>query len=57
MNKVAELRRNADDCGKLAVALDDEQREQLLRMAETWERLAEGRESSIREEPKNFRRH
>jgi len=56
MNKVAEFRRNADDCRKLAVALDGEQREQLLRMAETWERLAEERESSICEEPKSFRR-
>jgi hypothetical protein len=46
MHKASDYRRNAEECRKLARAMGapDEQRDQLLRMAETWEALAAERE-------------
>lgn len=46
MQKSSDYRRNAEECRKLARAMGapDDQRDQLLRMAETWEALATERE-------------
>ena len=42
--KLGEYRKHAEECRKLArSALNAEQRQQLLAMAETWEQLAETR--------------
>jgi hypothetical protein len=44
MKKAAEYRDHATECRKLASIMDGEDRDQLLKMAETWEQLAEDRE-------------
>lgn len=56
MKTASEYRQNAEDCRKMASAFTGEQREQLLRMAVTWERLAEEREALVKAEPRSFRR-
>jgi hypothetical protein len=49
MKTVQEYREYAQECRKLAKAVTESVvREQLLRMAETWERLAEDREATLR---------
>jgi hypothetical protein len=56
MRKLEEYRQQASECRKLArQMLLDDQRDQLLAMAETWERLATERETMIRSE-EDFRR-
>lgn len=55
MTKVSEYRTHAAECRALAAAMpNEEQREQLLAMAETWDRLADDRESTIRVETTSF---
>jgi hypothetical protein len=42
MNKAAEFRKNAEQCRTLAKQMAQEQyRDQLLKMAESWERFAD----------------
>ena len=42
MKKASEYRQHADECRALAKGMPDgESRDQLLRMAETWDRLAQ----------------
>jgi len=41
MKEAAEYREHAAECRALADTLDGPQREQLLRMAQTWDRLAQ----------------
>jgi hypothetical protein len=56
MKKAAEYRRHAKDCRELAAkAGKQDQREQLLRMAETWESLALDREMFLERDPKYMR--
>ena len=44
MKKASEYRQYAADCRTLAAKMDtDEERQQLLRMADQWEQLAEDR--------------
>jgi hypothetical protein len=40
MQKVEDYRRHAEECRTLARGVTGEQREQLLKMAETWDALA-----------------
>jgi len=48
MKKAAEYRAHALECHRLAAhATDAAQRAMLLRMAETWENLAKGREEDV----------
>jgi hypothetical protein len=48
MRKVSEYRRHADECRALAALMPSgEQRDQLLAMAETWDRLAEDRGRTV----------
>ena len=48
MRKVEEYRRHADGCRQLAkLAFTDEQRQQLLHMADMWEGLAHNREQQL----------
>lgn len=48
MKAVAEYRQHAAECRKLAKGLSEgDARDQLLAMAETWERLAQDRESRL----------
>ena len=52
MNKVAEYRKNAEDCRAMARTMaPTEQRDQLLKMADTWEKLAADRANLIRRYP------
>ena len=52
MKKASEYRQNADQCRSLAKGMSaGEQREQLLRMAETWDKLAADRADLIRRHP------
>ncbi len=52
MKTVAEYRQHAAECRKLAQAMPEgDARQQLITMAETWERLAEDRESRLPVEP------
>jgi hypothetical protein len=48
MHKASDYRLNAEECRKLARSLgaSGEQRDQLLRMAQTWEALAKEREQA-----------
>lgn len=47
MKKLSEYRKHASECRSLAATMpSDDQRDQLLAMAETWDRLAEERERS-----------
>jgi hypothetical protein len=46
MKKAAEYHAHAKQCRSLAAQMDtEEQREQLLRMAEIWEKMAQERDS------------
>lgn len=47
MKKAEEYRANAEECRKLAARGDASARDQLLKMAETWESLALDREADI----------
>jgi hypothetical protein len=48
MRKISEYRQHADECRGLAALMPSgEQRDQLLEMAETWDRLARERERSL----------
>lgn len=49
MKQAADYRHHADECRALAATMTlDEHREQLLRMAEMWERLLEDRSKAAR---------
>jgi hypothetical protein len=57
MKKASEYRQHARECRAVAAGMrNEEQRQQLLSMADTWERLAEDRERLIlrAQEPKAF---
>ena len=52
MKKASEYRVHAQECRALANTMDQgEQRDQLLEMAATWERLAEERSEFVRRNP------
>ncbi len=52
MKKASEYRLHAQECRALANAMDHgDQRDQLLEMAATWERLAEERSELVRRNP------
>ena len=52
MKKASEYRLHAQECRTLANAMDQgEQRDQLLEMAATWDRLAEERSELVRRNP------
>ena len=52
MKKASEYRQHAEECRTLAMAMDHgEQRDQLLEMAATWDRLAADRSDLIRRNP------
>jgi hypothetical protein len=52
VKEAAEYRQLADECRQMArTALNEEHRKQLLKMAATWEWLAEMREGVIRHHP------
>ena len=55
MKKAVEYRQHAAERRKLAALMDGEHRDQLARMAETWEQLAEDRERSL-SEPASFQK-
>ena len=51
MKAVAEYRKNAEGCRKLAQELaKPEQRKMLEQMANTWDRLADQREKSVQDD-------
>lgn len=56
MRKVSEYRQHSDECRTLAALMPSgDQRDQLLAMAETWDRLAEDRERGLStSEPASF---
>ncbi len=52
MKKASEYHNHAQECRDLAAHMEsDEQREQMLQMAEHWDRLAEDRLALIRKHP------
>jgi hypothetical protein len=52
MKKASEYRQHAKECRALANAMDQgDQRDQLLDMAATWERLAEERSELVQRHP------
>lgn len=51
MKKASEYRTHAEECRSLARGVTGEQRNQLLEMAETWERLAEERADFVSRHP------
>ena len=52
MKKFSEYRQHAEECRVLAHRMEQgEHRDQLLTMAETWDRLADDREALIRRHP------
>ena len=52
MKKASEYRQHARECHALAARMDSgEHRDQLLEMAQTWERLADERSSLVRRHP------
>jgi glutamine synthetase adenylyltransferase len=51
MKKASEYRRHAEECHALAKGMTGEQRDQLLEMAATWERLAEDRAALVKGHP------
>jgi hypothetical protein len=51
MKKASEYRRHAEECRVLAKGTQGEHRDQLLEMAETWERLAAERSELVRKHP------
>ena len=48
MKKASEYRRHAEECHALANGMTGPQRDQLLEMAATWERLAEDRAALVK---------
>ena len=52
MKKASEYRQHADECRALAVTMEHgEQRNQLLEMASTWDKLASDRSDLVRRHP------
>lgn len=51
VKKASEFRQHAVECRQLAAGVQDIQREQLLEMARTWDRLAEERSELVRRHP------
>jgi hypothetical protein len=51
MKKASEYRLHAEECRALAAGMTGEQRDQLIEMASTWERLAEERSDLVRRHP------
>ncbi len=51
MKKASEYLEHARECRELAKQMQGEQRDQLLEMARTWDRLAEERAELIRRHP------
>jgi len=51
MKKASEYRRHAEECHALANGVTGQQRDQLLEMAATWERLAEDRAALVKRHP------
>ncbi len=51
MKKASEYRKHADECRQLAKGVQGEQRDRLLEMADTWEKLAAERSELIRRHP------
>ena len=52
MKKASEYRQHAEECRALAHGMaDGEQRDQLLEMAATWDKLAEDRSELVRRHP------
>jgi hypothetical protein len=51
MKEAAEYRQHAAECRALANTMDGPHREQLLRMAQTWDKLAEEHSAPARQQP------
>ena len=51
MKKASEYRQHAEECRTLAKQMQGEQRDQLLEMARTWDRLADERSDFVRRYP------
>ena len=51
MKKASEYRQHAVECRQLAAGVQGIQREQLVEMAATWERLAEERSDLVKRHP------
>ena len=51
MKKASDYRAHAEECRALARNMQGEQRDQLLEMAATWDRLASDRSELIRRHP------
>ncbi len=51
MKKASEYRQHAEQCRPLAQGMQGEQRDQLIEMAATWEKLAKDRADLIRRHP------
>ena len=51
MKKASEYRQHASECRQLAQAMQGAQRDQLLEMAATWDRLADERVELIAHHP------
>ena len=51
MKKASEYRLHAAECRQLALGMSGDQREQLLSMALTWDKLAEDRSALVRAHP------
>ena len=51
MKKASEYRRHAEECRQLASAMEGGQRDQLLEMAATWDKLAADRSAFVRRHP------
>lgn len=51
MNKASEYRKHAAECRQLAGIMDGEQKQLMLEMASTWERLAQERSELVRRHP------
>jgi hypothetical protein len=57
VDKTSEYRLHAKECRELAKAMDQgEHRAQLLKMAATWDKLAEDRTEMVRRHPELSRR-
>ena len=53
VSKIEEMRRHAYECRHLAQRGDKDARDQLLKMAETWDSLADERERKFSGDPKS----
>ena len=51
MKKASEYRQHAEECRTLAKGTTGEQRDRLLAMAETWDKLAAERSELVRRQP------